>query len=168
MSWWQKCLKFQCQLIEDVMKKILVIEDNKEEKEKAKQAVEAKGHYCYVAEDLHDAYLALGETKLAAEIISPKIEARKIQWDGIITDIHFPMLTSSQGLESMAEAYGVEIAILASQNKVPCVMCSDVNRHHSAWIRGAARRLGVGLVEDKGLREDSWKEAVKLLEEKFT
>jgi len=153
------------------MKKILVIEDKKDEKAKAREAVEARDYYCYVAEDLHDAYLALGEDEEASGMFGANVpNSKKIEWDGIITDLHFPQLNCSEGLAGREEAYGLEIMVFCSQRGIPCVVCTDMDHHHCSWIYRVAKRLGAGLVADKGHRFDSrvaWEEAVRLLSRKL-
>lgn len=148
------------------MKKILVIEDKKEEQEKARKAIEAKGCYCYVAEDLHDALLALGEEDEAKELGRDlgKISSSKINWDGVITDLHFPRITMGKDvLDARADANGMEIIIYCNQKNIPCVVCTDVHHHDSGWVKRAAKRLGIQVIDDKGQREEAWADAVDTL-----
>lgn len=139
------------------MKKILVIEDKDEEKVKARVAVEKSKHYCFVAGDLQEALLLLGQEE--------KIKGldEKIKWDGIITDLHFPLLFGDK-----AEPYGLEIAILADKLGIPCVICTDLGHHFTDWIDRVAKRLGIEVVGDKGCEGiDAWGKAMRLFENKL-
>lgn len=150
------------------MKKVLVIEDNGEEKVKARKAIESAGYYCYVAEDLHEALLLLGQEDEAKEIEGKStinLLTSKIKWDGIITDLHFP-ISPGEFNEAKPEPYGLEIVILANELGIPCVICTDVNHHFSRWIERVAKRLGVAVVIEKGQGWNAWEKAVKLLEKK--
>ncbi len=145
--------------------KILIIDDKKEEREKAKIVIEKAGYYYYEAEDLHEALMLLGDQEGADTIMNisanfPKHPYSKINWDGVITDLHFPLITGGICKE---EALGLEIAILCQQKKIPCVICTDLNHHRTNWIDRIARRLGIEVVPDKGLSTLAWQEALNLL-----
>lgn len=156
------------------MKRILVIEDQREERRKARNAVEAAGHYCFIAEDLHEAFMCLGYKKDLREleciffkktieniIEVPYDETMNRDWDGIITDLHFPILPGDR--HTKLDPTGLEIAVVCYQAKIPCVICTDVGHHHTDWIKRIAKRLNAKVVDDKGVRNDAWKRAVRIL-----
>lgn len=149
------------------MKKILVIEDNKNEREKARKAVEGfYGFYCFIAEDLHEALLSLGQEeevrKIEGEMLVPT-PVHKIKWDGVITDLYFPILTGGNiTSEGKAEPYGLEIAILCYKSGIPCVICTDINHHHSGWLKRVARHLNAEVADNK-----AWEKAVDLIKAKI-
>lgn len=146
------------------MKKILVIEDNKNEREKARKAV--KEFYCFIAEDLHEALLSLGQEEEVREIEGEMLvptPVHKIKWDGVITDLYFPMIfTGDIKSEGKAEPYGLEIAILCYKSGIPCVICTDIDHHHSGWLKRVARHLNAEVADDK-----DWKKAVDLIKAKI-
>lgn len=148
------------------MKKILVVEDKKDERKKAREAVETAGHYCHTAEDLHEAYLALGRFEDAAKLEDQPSSYEgheKIQWDGVITDLQFPFLTGVQSEMDPDAPKGLEIVLLCHKLGIPCVVCTDVHHHHTGWIKRVLRHITVDVVDDKGTRDDAWQRAFDLL-----
>lgn len=152
------------------MKKILVVEDKKDERSKARTVVETAGHYCHAAEDLHEAYLALNRLEDVAELEDQPSSYEgheEMQWDGVITDLFFPLLTGAkEGLDPDAPR-GLEIVLLCHTLGIPCVVCTDVHHHHTGWIKRVLRHIAVEVVDDKGVREDAWQQALALLLKKF-
>lgn len=128
------------------MKKILVIEDSSEERLRAREAVEATGAYCYVADDLEEALF--------------QIEGgSEISWDAVVTDLHFPGFQKRQ-----PEPHGFEVALACKEKSIPCVICTDLNRHNVTdceWKERLAERIGVSVVNKN--TADAWQKAVELV-----
>lgn len=143
------------------MKKILVIEDNPEQKKIAREVIEAAKHYCYVAEDLHEAMLLLTGNDI---LNSKNSHEPEVKWDGVIVDIHFPLITGSKGPDGKAEPRGIEIMALCKELGLPCVVCTDMDHHHTNWLDRLLPYFDADLVADKGNGAWPWERALgKLL-----
>ncbi|MBM4177353.1 hypothetical protein FJ208_00930 [Candidatus Gribaldobacteria bacterium] len=146
------------------MKKILIVEDNPDQKKLARQIVEKAGHYCWVAEDLHEAVLNLA----GKDILDSKRDSEpKVKWDGVITDLHFPLITGGSGDNGKAEPRGLEILALCKEMSIPCVVCSDIDHHHASWLTRLLPYFNAELEPDKsGYGTDgaiSWLRALEKL-----
>jgi len=142
------------------MKKILVIEDDPEQKKIAREVIESAKHYCYVAEDLHEAMLLL----TGGDILdSKRSHEAEVKWDGVITDIHFPLITGSKGPDGKAEPRGVEIMALCQKMGIPCVVCTDMDHHYTNWINRLMPYFNSDLVADKGNGARAWERALEKL-----
>lgn len=148
----------------ETIKKVLFIDDKKEERQKAEVAIRAARCVTAGAEDFHEALLMLGEYDEARGIECPNlpdlVEQDVVTWDGVITDLHFPTITHGREKSEENDPHGIDILIICQKRGIPCVVCTDVHHHHSAWIKRIAGRLGAVVVDDKGANSQAWEKAV--------
>jgi hypothetical protein len=148
---------------------ILVIDDNRVEREKGYEAVRAAGHRAVKAEDLHEALLFMDQLDeagiVAGEAFSiSEFRPQHVKWDGIITDVHYPDLMV-KAPDSFVDPppNGTAIVALCFRLSIPCVICTDVHHHHSQWIRNFGRQLSTPVVDDKNEAPDAWARSLTLL-----
>lgn len=147
--------------------KIMVIDDNPEELEKAEAAVKEAGHECI--------------SELAGFSPLPKwIECVK-EVDGVITDLNFDPAVREYCPEMIKPA-GLLVVIHAIANGKPVVICTNAREekggHHSdalSWIFDGyvAATPGMSLHYPKGIdipfdweENKDWEFAVKMLEKR--
>ncbi len=114
--------------VEDVNKmalKILVIDDNEEERAKAKAAVEAAGHEAIVKDSIEGLFKIL------------------TQADGVLTDLYFSTSGWAMPNEVLPPA-GLLVVIAALQHNKPVVICTSGNHHgpELSWIHDDFRMIG--------------------------
>lgn len=98
------------------MKIVLIVEDLPEEQARAKEAAMAAGFRPAITATLNDAFRIWKslEGKLA----------------GVITDLHFPEMTSENSEYSDAsKPCGLAIVAEATAKGIPVVVCSNINHH---------------------------------------
>lgn len=158
------------------MKKIiLVIEDDKEEQKRAKEAIESDGYKIVIAENYRSFKELYDSLK---DIVS-----------GIITDLHFPdgEEKSSVPFEKVIEnsfkgtveappqmqPIGLAVVIQVIQTHIPIVICSNIDGHRVGYMRdvinGLSKIIGnyLPLITISATGEKDWKKALKHLEEKM-
>lgn len=102
---------------------ILVVEDLKEEQERAKEALRGLGFKPAVAGTLMDAYRIF--TSLGERI------------SGIITDIHFLEENDADAIKPC----GLAVVAWAVTNGIPVAVCSDIDHHHAWYIKSVIDAL---------------------------
>ena len=132
-----------------MIKKIIVVEDKKEELERACDLVMAKGFMplaCATNEDAVDTIKKYQDKGLV----------------GILTDLHFPVKEGG----SPEGASGLHIVYKALEAGIPVVICSNIDHHYASWatdlvgaIEKATGKKVAGFVQD---RKD-WERALGLL-----
>ncbi len=120
------------------MKKVLIVEDKPEQQEIARKIIKEAGHYCYVAEDLHEAILSILDEDIIINNINLSPEKK---WDAIITDLHFPMITGEKG---KPELYGFEVMLACKKMHIPFSVCTDLNFHEQncLWAKRLCEKIG--------------------------
>lgn len=109
------------------MKKIiLIVEDLKEEQQKAKDAVTASGCSPVVAENLEDA------TRIFSQL--------KSNLFGVVTDLHYPS-SHRFNKTSSDKPNGLAMVALCVESGVRVGVCSDVNHHYSEYLKIPIRVL---------------------------
>jgi len=135
---------------------IVVIDDHKEELEKAVKAVKTAGHKA----------IPFSDCEYCNQ--KPSIWQKISKADGVITDLYFNPMCGNDAVRrdysDDAPPMGLVIAIHALSAGKPVVICTNGNHHgHSlSFIYDAyitkADKIGIGWEEDK-----DWNRAVKLL-----
>ena len=98
------------------MKIVLIVEDLPEEQARAKEAAMAAGFRPAITATLNDAFR-----------IWRSLEGNLV---GIITDLHFPEMTSENSEYSDAsKPCGLAIVAEATAKGIPVVVCSNINHH---------------------------------------
>lgn len=136
--------------------KIIVIDDKREELERAKAAVEAAGHEALCFDDLSDWRNPFWKQMEEA--------------DGVITDLHFH---PRRGGDKAQEVYeksippmGLVVALHALHIGKPVVICTSGDHHgpelsfvFDSYVSASEYNIGFGWEENK-----DWATAVKMLE----
>lgn len=104
------------------MKKIiLIIEDLKDEQEKAKRAAASLGLGFVVVETLED--------------FDRIIETMKTKVSGIVTDLHFPERSKMHDADNHAgNPNGLAVIAAAIRLGLPISVCSNINNHFAAYL----------------------------------
>lgn len=136
--------------------KIIVIDDKREELERAKEAIEAAGHEAILFEDVSDWRNPIWKQMEEA--------------DGIITDLYFNPRHSNDQVTAHYErslpAMGLVVALHALHIGKPVVICTSGDHHGTelsfvfdCYVSAAEYNIGFGWEENK-----DWAIAVKMLE----
>lgn len=99
---------------------ILIIEDKAEQILIAKKAVTDLGLSPLVATNLSDAVRLLDKMKHLLF--------------GVVTDLHYPMHSDYVGWQT-EQPNGLAITALCVQNSIRVAICSDINHHHSDYVK---------------------------------
>lgn len=96
---------------------LLLVEDDREERENAKKIISDKGHRAAVASNLQDAQRILKQMhgKLG----------------GILTDLHFPERTD----QDATKPCGLAVVAEAVRLGIPVAICSNVDHHHADYLK---------------------------------
>ncbi len=104
------------------MEIILVVEDLLEEQQKAKEAAMKNGFRPAITATLKDALR-----------IWQSLEGKLV---GIVTDLHFPEMTSDKPEWSDAsKPCGLAIVAEATRRGTSVVVCSDINHHFAEYVK---------------------------------
>ena len=130
------------------MEIILIVEDKKEELERAKQVVQKKGAKAVIAENLFEAKQLISKLQ---KVIS-----------GIITDLHFP----ENKKDDINNPCGLAIVTIALRLNLPIVVCSDINHHHTLYVKSVIEDLEqlTGVHVPFIMDSKDWEEAYKKLQ----
>lgn len=152
-------------------KKILVIEDTVKHLEDAKAffaSLADKVEVVYARDGVEAKYYQVDVDETGSCIPKPREGI-----DGIISDIYFP-LNQKDSRFNTPEPIGVEVALIAKQIGIPCVL-NTAGYHHGSkyeWINALARLQGWSLVDahmddsnpNKEADSKNWKWAYEKLE----
>ena len=118
------------------MKKILVIEDNENHLADAKEffsSIEAEFHF---ASSLLDVVNMDGKDREYVTAWKNEIPTALKQFDGVITDFHFPEGGRANGSHDASHPIGLMIMLTAFFCEVPVIGITDQNHHadHMQWF----------------------------------
>jgi CheY-like chemotaxis protein len=114
--------------VDEMEKKIvLLVEDSTEEQEKAKRILAEEGLRPVVAATLFDARRLL--------------EKLKGKTSGIITDLHFSEFGSDRSEDSPEAPRGLAIIVEGIEQKIPVVVCSEINHHFAGYLTKVIEKL---------------------------
>jgi hypothetical protein len=128
------------------MKKILVIEDNAQHHADAKEFFgKIEGFEFIFAKNFTDA-VCLTEEEQGDSYAerTPNLAERLKRYDGIITDLHFPIGNMVGNHPNSVHQIGIGIMLTAFYADIPCVAITDQNHHGEGlqWITTLYRLCG--------------------------
>lgn len=156
--------------------KILVIEDQREHQQQAKQVLEAAGHEVTIVSDMDTAQESM------TSMLYPK-EGHPAAFDGVITDMYFPYRRFGRGSGGMdfsnpETPCGMAIAAMCDHFKIPFVICTAGYHHGNRyqWAYAAANQMRWLFIDGYpksdpyvlDAPEKNWEGALKALIEKVS
>lgn len=144
--------------------KILIVEDNTAELDRAVKIAESMGFEILTATD------ASVGSKM---VCRTDFDNKKNVWthtplvDGVVTDIFMPYFEKGDERHNSDSPCGVMVGMAAKASGIPCTFCTGGYHHGSKfqWIQTMGRYIDIGMI-DSGSREEmdapkKWKEALE-------